>query len=159
MPAAYSPDTPQVDQSIGAHPSHTGQGSRFNELNSRSGLTPVGANVTEALAEYKKGTFTLEDLKQLAFAMGVQIVEGKDVPALAAKITDLEAKNGALQHRAISAEAAFAKRENLNPDSLREIAATMGWQLVSSEDIAGLKTRAEAAETALAASKSEEPQV
>ena len=68
MPAAFS-DSPNVDQSQGSHPSHTGQGSRFNDPDSR-GPVVLGANVTEAIAEFKRGTFSADDLKALAFAMG-----------------------------------------------------------------------------------------
>lgn len=109
MLGAYNPDAPVVDQSIGAHPSHASQGSRFNDLDSRNRATvPVGSAVTEALAESKRGKFTPEDLKQLAFAMGYQIIEGKDLPSLAAKIADLELKLGEAITRAVNAEAAFA---------------------------------------------------
>ena len=113
MPAAFSPNTPEVDQSVGSDPSHTAKGSRFNDPGSRLGLGPGGATVTEAIAEFKKGTFTAEDLKQVAFAMGYQIIEGKDAATLAAKLTNLEKELGEANNRAVQAEAAFvsAKQE------------------------------------------------
>ena len=102
---AYNPDAEQmVDQSIGARPPD--QASRFNDLDSRTGKT--GDNVTEAVAEFKKGRFTHSHLKQLAFAMGYQIVEGKDSTVLVAKITELRIQNDALLVRATQAESAFA---------------------------------------------------
>lgn len=108
MPAAFNPDAPEIDQSKGPHPSHTAQGSRFTALDSRLGQAPIGATVTEAVAEWKRGTFTVEDLKQLSFAMGYQIVEGKESSALVTKIADLEKQMGELHTRAVQAESAFA---------------------------------------------------
>lgn len=100
---AYTPDQPEVDQGMG--PRQAAQGSRFNSLDSR-GPIKLGASATEAIAEARKGTFTPEDLKQLAFAMGFQIIEGKDTAALAAKIAGLEQQNAELQRRAEMAELA-----------------------------------------------------
>ena len=109
MPAAYSPEAPEVDQTMGPSATHTAPGSRFNELNSRIGATSPTANVTEAIAAFKSGDFTKEDLRQLAFAMGFQIVEGKDTAALTAQIAELQRQVAELHGRANLAEAAFAK--------------------------------------------------
>lgn len=107
MPAAFNPDAPETDQKDGPHPSHTASGSRFNDVDSR--VRPsLGAAVTEAIAESKRGAFTPDDLKQLAFAMGFQVVDGKDSAALVAKLADLESQLGEMHNRAVQAESAFA---------------------------------------------------
>lgn len=107
MPAAYNPEvTNGTDQGFAPNPQKTA--SRFNSIDSRVGVTPVGATVTDAIAESKKGNFTLKDLKDLAFAMGYQIVEGKDTTALVAKIADLQKQVEDLAVRANNSEAAFA---------------------------------------------------
>lgn len=108
LAAAYNPDAPIVDQTMGPPPAHGLSGSRFNSLDSRVGSTIVGAQVTEALAEFKAGRFTFENLKALAFGMGWQVVEGKDTQVLVAKIADLEKQIGELTSRATQAESAFA---------------------------------------------------
>ena len=106
MLAAFNPGAPSVDQSAGPSPSHTAPGSRFNDLSSRT--VPDTAAVAEAVAEWKRGTFTVQNLKELAFKMGCQVVEGKDTAALIAKIADLEKQLGEAVHRAQMAESAFA---------------------------------------------------
>ena len=107
MPAAFHPDVQETNQTQGAHPSHTGKGSRFGPEDVR-GPVVLGANVQEAVAEFKRGTFTVDDLKQLAFAMGCQIVEGKNTTALAGQITDLQGQLANALHRAEMAETALA---------------------------------------------------
>lgn len=106
MLAAFNPEAPLVDQSNGPSPLHANPGSRFNDLNSRT--VPETAAVAEAVSEWKRGTFTVQNLKELAFKMGCQVVEGKDTAALIAKVADLEKKIGEALHRAQMAESAFA---------------------------------------------------
>ena len=160
MQAAFNPDVPLVDQSIGAHASHSNPGSRFNEFNSRVGQSPVGADVTEAVAGFKAGTFTEEDLNQLAFAMGYQIVKGKDTAALVAKIAELQNNCTAMAMRASNAEKAFVGRENLTDENIKGLAESVGLETApigtaatTQASIAELTTRAEAAELALASAK------
>ena len=140
MPAAYNPDAPSVDQSNGPHPSHTGIGSRFNTPDSR-GPVQVGAGVTEAIAEFKRGAFTVEDLKQLAFAMDCQVVSGKDGATVHAKLSGLDEKATAMERRAVMAEAAFVGKTGLTVESLSAIALTMGGRFVSDADAIAISAR------------------
>jgi hypothetical protein len=118
--------------------------------------------VTDTLAEVKKGTFTPDDLKQLAFAMGFQVVEGTDTAALVSKTAELEVKLGATSHRASMAEGAFSGKQDLTPESLAAIAGSMGLVVATKADadeisgkIRELSDRAETAEAALAVAKAD----
>lgn len=152
MPAAFNPDVQEADQTMGAHSSHASRGSRFGPEDVR-GPVVLGANVQEAIAEYQRGTFTLENLKQLAFAMGCQVVEGKNTTALTAEITDLKSKLANAQHRAEMAEGAYRGKNEITDESFAAMAIKAGF--TSNVDSAAMTTRATSAETALAAAQSE----
>ena len=126
MPAAFNPDVQETDQTQGSHPSHTAKGSRFGPEDVR-GPVVLGANVQEAVAEFKRGAFTVEDLKQLAFAMGYQIIGGKDTSALAGQISELKAQLANAQHRAEMAEGAFRGKNDLTDESLAAMATKAGF--------------------------------
>ena len=126
MPAAFNPEVQETNQTQGAHPSHTAAGSRFGPENVR-GPVVLGANVQEAVAEFKRGAFTVEDLKQLAFAMGCQIIEGKNTVALAGEITDLKSKLANAQHRAEMAEGAYRGKNGISDDAVAAMAAKVGF--------------------------------
>ena len=145
MPAAFHPDVQETNQTQGAHPSHTGKGSRFGPEDVR-GPVVLGANVQEAVAEFKRGTFTVDDLKQLAFAMGCQIVEGKNTVALAGEIADLKSKLANAQHRAEMAEGAYRGKNEISDESVAAMAAKVGF--ISQADADAQVAAAVAAATA-----------
>lgn len=161
MPAAFNPDVQETDQTMGAHSSHATKGSRFGPEDVR-GPVVLGANVQEAIQEYKRGNFTDEDLSQLAFAMGFQVIKGKDTTALNGQITDLKGQLANAQHRADIAEAAFkGKPEAISAkfDEMTTRATTAEGALAAAQsDLAAMTTRATIAETALAASTQAKPQ-
>lgn len=131
MPAAFNADVQETDQTQGAHPSHAGKGSRFGPEDVR-GPVVLGANVQEAVEEYKRGTFTIDDLKQLAFAMGCQIIEGKNTSALAGEIADLKSQLANALHRAEMAEGAYRGKNEITDESFAAMASKAGF--VSKED-------------------------
>lgn len=142
MSPAYNPDAPVTDQAIGANAFHAAQASRFNTLDSRTIPTPVGASVTEALSEYRKGNFTLVNLKELAFGMNCQVVEGRNVNDLVIKIQGLDQQIAELTTRAVNAEGAFAGKNELTEESLREITFARGFQMIRADDLSALVTKA-----------------
>jgi hypothetical protein len=147
MPAAFTETEQLADQSKGPNSSHTGNGSRFIDLDSRGSIR-LGATVTEAIAEAKRGSFTVDELKQLAFAMGYQIIGGKDTAALSAQVTDLQSKLANAEHRAQMAEGAFMGKNDIGPDSIAAIVVKAGF--VPKADYDAAIKRAESAESALA---------
>ena len=155
MPAAFTETEQVADQSKGPNSSHTGNGSRFNDLDSRGSIR-VGAAVTEAIAESKRGSFTVDDLRQLAFAMGYQIVGGKDTAALSAQITDLQSKLANAEHRAQMAEGAYLGKNEIGAESVAAIAVKAGFVPKSDHD-AAIK-RAESAEADLATATQPKPE-
>ena len=148
MPAAFNPEVQETDQASGAHSSHASKGSRFGPEDVR-GPVVLGTNVTEAVAEFKRGTFTVDDLKQLAFAMGCQVIGGKDTVALAGQIDELKAQLANVQHRAEMAEGAFKGKHDLTDESFAAMADKAGF--VPRADLDTAVARAELAEVALAA--------
>lgn len=152
MPAAFNPDVQEIDQTMGAHRAHTSKGSRFGPEDVR-GPVVLGANVQEAITEYRRGNFTDEDLKQLAFAMGYQVIGGKDTAALAGQVTELKSELANAQHRADMAEAAFkGKPEAISAkfDEMETRATTAETALATANtELAAMTTRATTAEAAL----------
>ena len=158
MPAAFNPDAQETDQTMGAHPSHTSKGSRFGPEDVR-GLVVLGTNVQEAVAEYKRGTFTVDDLKQLAFAMGCQVIEGKNTAAMAGEITDLKSKLANALHRAEMAEGAYRGKNEITDESFAAMATKAGFLSKADGDVitgklAESATALTTAEAALATSQS-----
>ncbi len=126
MPAAFNPEVQETDQTMGAHSAHASKGSRFGPEDVR-GPVVLGANVQEAVAEYKRGTFTVDDLKQLAFAMGCQVVEGKNTSALAGQVAELKQQLANALHRAESAEGAYRGKNEISDESFAAMAAKAGF--------------------------------
>lgn len=137
MPAAFNPEVEHVDQNAGPNAAHTGNGSRFGPEDVR-GPVVIGASVQQAVQEFKRGSFTVEDLKQLAFAMGCRVVEGRDAAAHAAQIDELTRANGELENRARMAEGALVGKHDIKPESIAGIAAAVGLVAIPADEHAAL---------------------